>query len=130
MIFTKFYRSDQQRALESVVIGAVARTNAVVTLIPITVLKTRYEVCISRMTVYCHYSDHYNLDNCFQMLINLYILMFNCRKKITEVKIGCAWKKSSTITWFKFCFLQSGLFDYKSIPRGLAHMYQTEGLRG
>lgn len=58
MIFTKFYRSDQQRALESVVIGAVARTNAVVTLIPITVLKTRYEVCISRMTVYCHYSDH------------------------------------------------------------------------
>lgn len=77
MILTKFYRSDQQRALESVVIGAVARTNAVVTLIPITVLKTRYEVCISRMTVYCHYSDHYNLDNCFQMLINLYILMLS-----------------------------------------------------
>lgn len=65
MLKTKF-QSDQQRALESVVIGAVARTNAVVTLIPITVLKTRYE---------------------------------------------------------------SGLFDYKSIPRGLAHMYQTEGLR-
>lgn len=79
MILTKFYRSDQQRALESVVIGAVARTNAVVTLIPITVLKTRYEVCIARKTVYCLYSDHYNLDNCFQMLINLYILMFNCR---------------------------------------------------
>lgn len=37
-------RSDQQRALESVVIGAVARTVAVVTLIPMTVLKTRYEV--------------------------------------------------------------------------------------
>lgn len=62
---TKF-QSNQQRALESVVIGAVARTISVVTLIPITVLKTRYE---------------------------------------------------------------SGLFDYKSISRGLAHMYQTEGLR-
>ncbi|XP_048760674.1 mitochondrial glycine transporter-like [Ostrea edulis] len=60
------FQSSQQRAIESVLIGAVARTIAVVTLIPITVLKTRYE---------------------------------------------------------------SGLFDYKSIPRGLFHMYHTEGLR-
>lgn len=71
MIFTKFYRSDQQRALESVVIGAVARTNAVVTLIPITVLKTRYEVCISRMfgTPSLFRSRlHYYLDKCLQLL--------------------------------------------------------------
>lgn len=65
MLKSKF-QSNQQRALESVMIGAVARTIAVVTLIPITVLKTRYE---------------------------------------------------------------SGLFDYKSISRGLLHMYNTEGLR-
>ena len=38
------YRSEKPDALESVMIGASARTLAGVTVLPITVMKTRYEV--------------------------------------------------------------------------------------
>lgn len=69
--------SEERTLGESVLLGASARTIAGITLLPVTVVKTRYEVCFQAFLT--------SLSTCLWMLSLIYSNLAEVKKKIDNL---------------------------------------------